>query len=295
MDNAHFTYSSLIDLKCLKQGDILAKTDELQELLGAVHPHYTHEDYTHFQVLTQSCDLVRRNGSSKCSSRYISLAAVRPMGTVLNRYMESKIPEAQRIKINGSDWCSDKLKEKMKEAVVTIFNNNDKNLFFLKAVPEHGLTTDSCTFLHLSIAIKASKHYDTCLQAKKIELESNFQSKLGWLVGNLYSRVGTEDFVPGCFDSTKKFKEYVTETLDNHILWVQKEQFSAFKKSYQDDQEMAIPQLLKVAKQAVEDKKEGVRSALLKDLKTLMNLDADQQKILSNYIVSQAGSKYFTC
>jgi hypothetical protein len=295
MDNAYFTYSSQIDFNCLKQGDILAKTDELKELLSTVHPHYTSQDYTHFQVLTQSCDLVRRNGSNRCSSRYISLAAVRPMETVLNRFVESKIPEAQRINIDGADWCSDNSKEKMKEALVTIFNNNDKNLFFLKAVPEDGLTRDSCTFLHLSIAIKASKHYDTCLQAKKIELESNFQSKLGWLVGNLYSRVGTEDVVPGFFDSKKKFQEYVTKTLDNHILWVKKEQFSAFKKSYEDDQKKQTTQLLTMAKQVVEDEKESVRKGLLKDLTKVMDLNEGQQKILSNYIVSKQGSKYFTC
>jgi endonuclease III-like uncharacterized protein len=33
-----------------------------------------------------------------------------------------------------------------------------------------------------------------------LELNENFQAKLGWLVGNLYSRVGTVDWVPNNID-----------------------------------------------------------------------------------------------
>ncbi len=71
----HFTYKECDTYSpSLKQGDILHKTPELLELLEKVHPHYINSEYKYFQVITQSCDLVRKNDS--CKSRYITLAAV---------------------------------------------------------------------------------------------------------------------------------------------------------------------------------------------------------------------------
>jgi len=34
---------------------------------------------------------------------------------------------------------------------------------------------------------------------------SSFRAKLGWMVGNLYSRVGTEDYVPGALPCSSDF------------------------------------------------------------------------------------------
>src|SRR4051812_31689281 len=63
----------------LSQGDILQKSDGL---LGVIRPYFRyyadHEDYKYFMVLTQTCDLVRRDGGP-CASPYITLAAVRPL------------------------------------------------------------------------------------------------------------------------------------------------------------------------------------------------------------------------
>jgi len=76
----HFTYNEGADKEKLKQGDVLRKTARLQEILEEVHPHYNCEEYKYFQVLTQSCDLVRRDQDGSCNSRYITLAAVRTFG-----------------------------------------------------------------------------------------------------------------------------------------------------------------------------------------------------------------------
>ena len=80
----HYVYEDP-NLKELMQGDVLRRTSELVAILQQFHPHYaSHPDYKCFMVLTQSCDLVRRNGDPP-SSPYITLAAVRPVEEVLWR------------------------------------------------------------------------------------------------------------------------------------------------------------------------------------------------------------------
>lgn len=290
--DVHFTYSPSLDNNYLKQGDILEKTRELDELLHEVHPHYTNSDYTHFQVLTQSCDLVRRGSKKRCSSRYISLAAVRGLDTVISRIIDSEVEKSKKISIDGVSWCNDRYKSRVSQKIESLFNNNDKNHFFLKAYPEKGLAYDSCTFLHLSIAIRAYEHYDLCLQAKRIELESNFQSKLGWLVGNLYSRVGTEDFVPGCFDDKKDFDNYVSDTLDRHIAWVQADQFATFKSCQSENKDKAGKDLINVMESKLKEKKQNSINTFVGIIDKTINLDSGQKDKLKNLLDSSLAERF---
>ncbi|BAC47429.1 bsr2164 [Bradyrhizobium diazoefficiens USDA 110] len=41
--------------------------------------------------------------------------------------------------------------------------------------------------------MKADLHLATCVAAKILQLTDTFQAKLGWLVGQMYSPVGTQD------------------------------------------------------------------------------------------------------
>ena len=63
----HFCYAQSNDYLSeeLSQGDILKRTPELDEILAKVHPHFhQHRKNLYFMVLTQSCDLVIRNGEA---------------------------------------------------------------------------------------------------------------------------------------------------------------------------------------------------------------------------------------
>jgi hypothetical protein len=87
----HFAYEEREYKTDLRQGDLIEKSGEFADVIKDVHPHYYHsEDYHFFLVLTQSCDLVRRKMSAGqvCKSLYITLAAVRPLATVLDREVE---------------------------------------------------------------------------------------------------------------------------------------------------------------------------------------------------------------
>lgn len=220
----HFTYCEP-DFRRLKQGDILRKTPELLALIEEVHPHYARGDYLYFQVLTQTCDLVRRGG--ECKSRYITLAAVRKMDLVVQRAIEKF---SDKTTFNEQLVCSTKHKRALIDLFNKLFNNNDTAHFFLRAAPEYGLDQDCCTQLHLSISVRAYQHFEACLAAKTLELAENFRAKLGWLVGNLYSRVGTEDYVPGAIPDMDAYREFVDERAKEFVVWVQESDFHSFAK-----------------------------------------------------------------
>lgn len=208
---------------------MLKKTDGILNIIRDVHPHYLKDDYTHFLVLTQSCDLVQRGkaGSLACKARYITLAAVRHAALAIER----EVATHQDAFAAAAGVCSDRKRALLRRFVGQLMNNNDPRYFYLHAQPEVGLTENECAFLRLSIAIKADLHYERCLDARVLSLNEAFRAKLGWLVGNLYSRVGTEDWVPGKVATDKELGGIIDATLDGWISWVDEKQLKAAKKS----------------------------------------------------------------
>jgi len=221
----HFTYAEPLSTE-LKQGDILKKTPELTALLKEVHPHYAREDYLYFQVLTQSCDLVRRGQSNECKTRYITLAAVRSLDLIIKRAIDKF---SEKIEFDNKNVCSESHKSSLKDLFNKLLNNNDTQHFYLKAEPSYGLLTDCCTQLHLSISIRAYEHFEICLNAKILELDENFRAKLGWLVGNLYSRVGTNDYVPYAIPDIGTYDNFIKDLMDSYVVWIPTSEFAKFK------------------------------------------------------------------
>jgi len=94
-----------------------------------------------------------------------------------------------------------------------LLNNNEPGYFYLDAEGAE-LGVDCVALLNLSIAIKSDLHLRTCTAAKMLQLTDTFQAKLGWLVGQLYSRVGTQDMDPD--RGAKK----IADALEGVALWV---------------------------------------------------------------------------
>ena len=190
----HFTYKNEpeFDRTSLYQGDIIRRTSAIDAILRDVHPHYLKQDYKYFIVLTQSCDLVVRP-EGECSARYISLAAVRPLMLVLERKLFEYLPDPLERQFRFSH---EGIKAKMLQFYERLLNNNEPEYFYLRQQLDQGLSEDCCAFLKLSIAAKTEFHYQTILAAKILELADPFKYKLGFLVGNMYSRIDTEDWVP---------------------------------------------------------------------------------------------------
>ena len=103
-----------------------------------------------------------------------------------------------------------------------LLNNNQAGYFFLQREPGSGFEEDHCAFLQLSIALKAELHYETLLASKILQLSESFQHKLGHLVGTMYSRVGTEDWVPQ-HTSNKEFRTRTCELVEDVVGWVDRD------------------------------------------------------------------------
>jgi len=208
----HFTYSANPDRTTLCQGDIIEITDDLREVLKSYHSYFEKEQYTHFIVLTQSCDLVRRDGK-QCKSPYITLAAVRTFQdylrkTIGNEYYVQSVNDILFLE-------SGKNEKKCFEAIERLYNNTESDYFFLYHEDGYKFYDDMVAYLKVSIPLK-NEHYDKCLEGKVLELSDEFKAKLGWLVGNMYSRVGTHDW--GDIMDAKKREEMVQNVLKKNFL-----------------------------------------------------------------------------
>lgn len=209
----HFTYSKpkAIDLR---QGDILLKNEELKGILTVVHPHYIEDEYNHFIILTQSCDLVRRDGKG-CDAVYITLGAIRPLNWVL----DYELRKYQTLLENIVGVCSKGKKAKLADFTRKLFNNNHTEYFYLHEDSALGFHESACALLRISIPLKAEECYEICLRARIISLTEVFQEKLGWLVGNIYSRVGTEDWDPKLVtEKISTLLEGLCEWCDDRVL-----------------------------------------------------------------------------
>lgn len=79
----HWTYCDFEPNSDLVQGDILGRNEELVELMRRVHAHFCDEKYLGFVVVTQSCDMYRRQDG--CRATHITLAVIRSLEAILAR------------------------------------------------------------------------------------------------------------------------------------------------------------------------------------------------------------------
>ena len=219
-----FATSEETDKTGLFQGDLLVRNDALKQSLGNAHTYYAEApDYTHFLVLTQSCDLVRRGGK-KPKSRYITLAAARPVSLVVDRFLERC-----RFAIEFPVSVCEKAKElQARQLLERLIHNTEDGFFFLKRDAHLELVEDLCVFLTLSVAIRV-EHYDACLSAKIAQMDNIFAAKVGWLTGNLYSRIGTPDVEEKRDDAAAYKERFYEDALLSRTAWMTGPQFRHLK------------------------------------------------------------------
>src|SRR5450755_3914779 len=126
----HFTYER--EKYCqneLMQGDVLKRTPALDALLKEVHPHfYQHPKNTFFIVLTQNCDLVPRPPLNACKTPYITIAQVRTLDQVIERY----IAQQSGIEVKAErPVLSVKARNKAVDFLQLRLNKNDAGYFYL--------------------------------------------------------------------------------------------------------------------------------------------------------------------
>jgi len=124
-------------------------------------------------------------------------------------------------------------RQRLVDFLTKLLNNNDTRYFYFHDDPSLGPVEPHVAFLHLSIAIRSRDHYETCLKARKCSLDDTFQAKLGWLVGNLYSRVGTKDWVPNVEDKAA-FDRRLGQLADSVAKWMPDKKVDLVVKKYRD-------------------------------------------------------------
>lgn len=183
-----FEPTERIDREQLLQGDLLHRTPALAEAINKAHSYYaTAADYSHFLVLTQSCDLVRRKG--KCKSRYITICAVRPLSLAVARELERYTNPLDGCPVPVGNVENNVLARQYLERVL---NNTVDGIFFIPRGVAATVDEHLCAFLALSVALRVD-HYDTCLSAKVGQAKEIFAAKVGSLASNLYARIATPD------------------------------------------------------------------------------------------------------
>ena len=286
----HFTYT--YPEGDLKQGDLLSITDELKQVLTDFHPHYAKSpDYSFLIVLTQSCDLAKRNG--ECVSRYITLAAVRPLRTLIDRELEKH--QRSSVEIDNR-LCSEERRYWVKDFLIKLLNNNLPEYFYLAEDAEVGINDPHVVFLTLSIAIK-SKHYDMCQKARFGQLEEIFRAKLGWLVGHIYSRVATPDWVPTRLTG-ENFGILVDQMLDGIAIWVSTTSLEKLRAEQRrrrkelQDNKYKIPKeeiynLLEQYSEEIEGRRENVARFLVEQAsQVLTEVPPDRLEELENNLIN---------
>ena len=213
----HWTYEEFSPESDLFQGDVLEPTQKLRSILREVHPHFLDPKYIAFLLVTQSCDLVLRKGTP--TTKYLNVAVVRPVTSVLHDFLGHVCRTvADGVYLQESKGEAHRLLDRL-------FNQNEQalGLYYLHPDAEAGIAEPSVALLRVTVTLRV-EHYEIVKDARRGRLRPEFRSKLGWLVGNLYSRVGTEDWSEPP-DRKKDLQKLVRECLDsrdapNGPVWI---------------------------------------------------------------------------
>ncbi len=185
---SHWTYRSFVATDDLQQGDIIRRSGALLRVLSEVLSHFCDERYTAFLVVTQSCDLVTRN-ENICKAEYINLCVIRELEPLLPTLLEPCCGAG----IPGVFDSERRLYAEQLLKRVVNQNEQARGLFYLHPDADVGIPTASVALLRVSIALRRD-HYEMLQECRCGRLGPEYAAKLGWLTGNLYSRVATPDW-----------------------------------------------------------------------------------------------------
>ena len=197
----------------LLQGDILKVDGQFREYFDEFYPAIKPSDgkIQYVMILTQSCDLVKAE-KRKPKLSHINVCLVRRLDSVIKRLISDDIKplEVGNKKILARD-ALDQLKDKLSK----LLNNTDqKTHFFLPK--QSPFKEDMVAVLPLSFSFRTD-HYDLLIENRVLGIKPEFQAKVGHIIGQLYSRIGTPDLHDfGWNDKTTR--QYINLLLDHSNL-----------------------------------------------------------------------------
>lgn len=187
----HWTYGEPSLAPDLRQGDIIRKTQTLADVLKEKLSAGLADETTHVLVLTQSCDLARR-GAKSCKSPNILVAPVLPVWRLIIAQIASYQSEVEAY----AGICRQSAKADLRLFLERLLNNNEEEYFYLHPDADLGVANHSYAHIRLCFGLDACLYYEHLRENRALRLKEPFANKLGWHMGWLYARVGTEDWVP---------------------------------------------------------------------------------------------------
>ncbi len=231
----HWTYEILDDDSDLRQGDILEPTEEMSNLFKKFLPYFTHEKYLGFLILTQSCDMVRRKDrGNKCNASHISLSAIRSLQEVISDSYQ------ERFGFLAPGIYAQHMKKSVRDLAERLINQNENalGLFYLHEDGDSGITVHSVATLRVAISFRAAEHYHTLKKARVGRLSKEFRPKLGWMVGNLFSRVGVTDWKEISEEEEQNIEEMIIKDIlsfnREEPIWLERKLFKKMLKKQPD-------------------------------------------------------------
>ncbi len=221
-EGLHWTYEQISETEIgLRQGDILQPTEDLRRLLAKVEP-LNDKRWLAYIITTQDCDLVCREG--KCDTAFVNIAGVISLATALPELLGAVCQQLPICKVPRI-YPQEK-KNEAAHFVKKILNQNawKEGLFYLQSDAGVQLGEPAVALLRLSCSLRLDEAvYEVCQKARTGRLCGLFRAKLGWTVGNLFSRVGTPDWGELNKGDNETMRTIVNDQLDSlSSLWIPK-------------------------------------------------------------------------
>lgn len=289
-----FKNVSEIDRSSLCQGDVISRSQEVEARISEAHQYYASApDYTHFVVITQSCDLVRRRGNF--NAPYITIAAAKPFKKTIKDFLGG-----QQKNVDGSSfsYVSASVLGKAKQLIERHINNTEPEFFFLPSSGHPDIPEDLVVFLRLTIALRKD-HYDALATAKIAELADVFQAKLGWLKGNIYSRVATPDIEERSVNGKEIKKQFYSKYVpEDEIVWLSPLQASLLKKIVRRSKEklgrdLSVEEVLDLISERIPDDTQIIASNIVERLGKNKLINTDDEDVVKKFARSIANEPSF--
>lgn len=163
----------------LWQGDMIESRKLIDSGTLFGHQDYMaqRDDFPGFCVVTQTCDLVRDEKGRRSPVDFICLSVIRRLTDVFSK--ESAVGKQQ---------------DSTKDLLRNIINHDytRQGYFYL---PSSTMIEEDCVIdLRTTFSLHAEQHYDQVLKARELSLTDVYANKLGWMVGNIFSRVPTPEW-----------------------------------------------------------------------------------------------------
>ena len=217
----------------LKQGTIFSikniafdsKDRKTKLQFQEIYPEVNIDNIDYGIILSQSCDLVRRNKNPLPKTPYITIALLEP----IEKFIEQKFPKTieklvQEYSVQYENYRiinKEDLLSKISEKCSKLFDNRETFYFFISIELEKTLTKMFYVNLVKTFPFKAM-HYETFAKNAKYELNTAFANKLGDMLSYIYGRVGVENY-------DKKQMEHLLNLMNEKLISVSQKKVGQIK------------------------------------------------------------------